>query len=257
MAVVQDIFEYINSFAPVETKAQWDNCGILVGDREQFVRRALVSLDITNEVVAEAKKISAQLIISHHPVIFNPVSSVTSESVVYELISNNISAVCMHTNLDLAEDCGVNICLANSLLLDNIALLDGEFIAKGDTKEEYYPVDFAYFVKRKLNCNGLRYTEPYPNKTIKKVAVSSGSGGESFLKAAELGCDALVTGEIKHHEILQANAHGICIFDVGHFKSEDVVVGALCEKLNAHFNLKNVSFLKSQTFSDKIKYCAE
>lgn len=250
MQTVNNIFLYINSLAPTETKAEWDNCGILVGDKNKEISRVLLSLDITDEVVTEAKEIGAQLIISHHPVIFSPLKNVQSDSVVYKLIESGIGAVCMHTNLDLAQQCGVNACLAKALELSEIKLLDGEFIAVGKTEKPFTPQQFAENVKQKLSCKGLRYTNKCDS--IKTVAVSSGGGGESIFKSASLCVDAFVTGEIKHHEILFANKAGVSVFDVGHFKSEDVVIEPLRELLSEKFS--DVEFIKSQKFDDGIIY---
>ena len=100
----------------------FDNCGLLIGDKNKPVNRVLVALDITNEVVDEADRLGAELIISHHPVIFNAIKKLDSSSVPYRLAEKNISAVCMHTNLDLSENFGVNLCLANAVGLKNTRL---------------------------------------------------------------------------------------------------------------------------------------
>ena len=107
MAEVGQIFEYLNELAPVELKMDFDNVGLLVGNAEAKVEKCLVALDITDEVIEEAVRLGAQLIVSHHPIIFGAIKSVTADDLVgrkiIALIRNNISAVCMHTNLDIAE----------------------------------------------------------------------------------------------------------------------------------------------------------
>ena len=110
--------------------------------------------------------------------------------------------------------------------------------------------DFANFVKDKLNCENLRFTDV--NNKIKKVAVSSGAGGSSVIHAIEKQCDAFVTGEIKHSDILFANENNLSIFDVGHFKSENIVIPYLKEILQKEFNM--LEFVESKIFSDKIKF---
>ena len=120
MIKIKNIYEFIDSFAPFKDSMDFDNCGLLVGNINSEVNNVLVALDITNEVVEEAKKLGANLIISHHPVIFKPIKKIMSDSVVYNLIKNDIAAICAHTNLDMAEDTGVNTCLANALELKNL-----------------------------------------------------------------------------------------------------------------------------------------
>ena len=111
MVKVVEVFEYLNKLAPVSLKMDFDNVGLLVGDATQSVSKCLVSLDITDEVIDEAACFGADLIVSHHPIIFGAVKSVTADDLVgrkiIELVRNNISAICMHTNLDIAEG-GVN-----------------------------------------------------------------------------------------------------------------------------------------------------
>lgn len=122
MARVYDIYNAINSFAPFKLQESWDNAGLIVGDMQNEVKNAVLALDITNPVIEEAAKLNAQLIISHHPVIFNAVKRIPSNSPVYNLAKNNMSAICAHTNLDIAKG-GVNTVLAEILDIKNIAPL--------------------------------------------------------------------------------------------------------------------------------------
>ncbi len=135
MATVGEIYGYIDRIAPFRQQEKWDNSGLLAGDKEQPVSKAMLALDITGEVVNEAIISGVRLIISHHPVIFNPVKSITaqSEPVVYKLIKHGISAICAHTSLDLANG-GVNDILVRVLGLKNVKGLKN---AGGD---EYYKV---------------------------------------------------------------------------------------------------------------------
>ena len=111
MAKVKDFYGYLNSIAPFETQEDWDNSGMLVGDMDAEVKKVAVVLDITHEEIKKAKAIGADLIISHHPVIFNPIKSVTRGSVPYELVASSINALCCHTPLDIADG-GTNDSLA-------------------------------------------------------------------------------------------------------------------------------------------------
>ncbi len=250
MTTVNDIYTYINSFAPFETALDYDNVGILVGDKNAIAEKVLVTLDITPEVIAEAQKLGVDIIISHHPVIFKPVKALSHNSVPYMLAQRGITALCAHTNLDLSLQ-GVNICLAKALGLTNI-YLHSQGIAVGDLSVEnpVSPKQFALLVKDKLNCNGVRYTDG--KEKISKVAVGGGACGEYIHLAKELGANAFVTGEIKHNYILESYDVDLTVIDAGHYKTEDVVIDYLVEQLSKNF--PDVSFTKSRMFTDHIKY---
>lgn len=253
MATIKEIYDFFDKTAPFKTAFEFDNVGLLVGDQNLEVTKVLVALDITSEVCDEAKSLGAQLIISHHPVIFKPLKNLELSSVVANLIQNKISAICVHTNLDVAPD-GVNFHLAKKLeILEPHPLTyeeDRQLGVVGDLQNELSPDEFAKFVKERLNCHGVRYTNP--NKKIKKIAVCSGSGGNLVREAHAKHADAFVTGEIKHSDILRANHLGIMIVDVGHYKSENVIVEPLKNKLGKEF--EKVKFFASEKFTDKIEY---
>jgi dinuclear metal center YbgI/SA1388 family protein len=229
----------------------FDNCGLLVGGKDSAVTKAIVALDITDSVINEAVELGAELVISHHPVIFNPIKSVDNRSVIYKLAQNNLSALCLHTNLDLSPEFGVNTCLAEAVGVKNGMFAEGECLLIGELEKVQAPEEFALNVKKALNCNGLRYT-PVKDK-IKTVAICSGSGGDYAPLAKEYNADVLLTGEIRHHEILLANALGISVVDAGHFKTEDIVIEPLCKKLRDKF--PDVEFVKSKTCTDGILFC--
>ena len=251
MAKVKDILDFLEITAPVGTAMDFDNVGLLVGSEDTEVSRVLLSLDITPGVVAEAADCGCQLIVSHHPVIFGSLKTLKSGSAPYLLARHGIDAVCMHTNLDLAEEFGVNTCLAEAVGVKNLrksAL--GECLFIGELEEAVSPADFARIVKDALSCEGLRYTDA--GRPIKTVAVSSGSGGSEIGAAAAEHADALVTGEIKHHDINAANEAGVSVVEAGHFKSEDVVILPLKERLEKAF--PDIVFTKSKTYGDKVKF---
>ena len=114
MATIKDIYNFIDSFAPFNTQEEWDNSGLLVGDKNAKVTKILFALDVTSDVIEQAKNVGANLIITHHPVIFKAISNVLSDSLMYKLISNNISIICAHTNYDKAVD-GVNDILCKAV----------------------------------------------------------------------------------------------------------------------------------------------
>lgn len=241
MTTVKDILSFTESFAPVSTAAGFDNCGVLVGDANKTVTKALVTLDITKEVVKEAETIGAELIISHHPVIFNPLKSLSSDCVPYLLAQAEISALCLHTNLDIAEEDGVNVCLAKALGLSDIKMFPEDFVCLGTLSEPLSTKEFAQLVKASLGADSIHFTKS--DKIIKTVGMCSGAGGDMYHSAVALGADVFLTGEAKHHEYLEAEATGIPMVVAGHFFTEDIAMLPLKNKLSAKFPL--VEFVKS------------
>ena len=242
---VRDIYLSIDSWAPFGTQLGFDNAGFLVGAYEQKVERVLVALDITREVVEEAVQAGAQLIVSHHPVIFQPVRSVTDQDptgqILMDLIRAGISAVCAHTNLDAARG-GVNDCLAQRLGLEGIGLLQQEGT---DAQGRPYGIgrtgqagiqglsvpDYAAMVKAALGAAGVRYVDA--GIPVKRVAVGGGSCGSMLEDALRAGCDTFVTADVKYDQFLQAKAMGITLMDAGHFPTELPGVMSLYERFLA------------------------
>ena len=227
---INDIIAYTKELAPYDTAGEWDNVGLLVGSGDTEVCRVLTALDITSAVVEEAREKDCKLIVSHHPVIFDPLKSLTPDSAVYALVKNDIAALCLHTNLDRAEQ-GVNTALGKALGLKNTVLYPDDYLLIGDTDAAYTAAEYAALIKERLNAPDVRFT----GGTVHRVAVSSGGGGEGVELAARYGFDAFVTGEMKHHQYLWAAAHGIAAFDAGHFSTEDVVIKPLTALFTKRF----------------------
>ena len=230
---VKNIFEYLNGLYPVDNACDFDNPGLLVGDPDTTVTKALVSLDCTLDTVKKAIDTGCELVITHHPVIFAPLKNVLAGSIVYELIKNNIAVISMHTNLDMGNG-GVNDCLCDVLELQNICAVtaDDGFILKSGTLSPISAESLAEKIKSKLGgC--VKFVDG--GKPIEKVLVCSGSGGEFLKEAIKNGFDALVTADVKHHEFLQAADNGISLFDAGHFNTEDIVLEPLSKKLNQKY----------------------
>ena len=184
MPTVREIEQALFALAPKETAMSWDNVGQLLGDPEMEVSRVLVALDITEAVADEAIASGCQLIVAHHPVMnckWLPVQTVRSDTpqghLLLKLLRNGVSAVCMHTNLDLAEG-GVNDCLAETLkLVDPGPLGDEDGLCRMGTLAAPMPLaDFARFVCKALNCNGVRYADA--GKIVHRVALVGGACGD-------------------------------------------------------------------------------
>jgi len=230
MTTIRMIEEYCRQIAPYDLADEWDNVGLLVGGGDAAVRRVLLALDITPAVIGEARELGAQLIISHHPVIFEPLKALEPDTAPYLLAQYDTAALCLHTNLDRAED-GVNATLGEALGLKNTVLYPEDYLLVGEPAAAVTADGYAAYIKERLGAPSVRYTAG----RVSRVAVSSGGGGEGIERAEQYGFDAFVTGELKHHQYLYAADHGIAAFDAGHFCTEDVVIRPLCEKLTAQF----------------------
>lgn len=238
MPKVKDLYEFIDSFAPYNTACKWDNTGISVGDETQEVKKIVFALDITGEVADFAKNVNADLIITHHPLIFNPVKQLPAASTLYKLANYGISHISAHTNFDLAEE-GVNTCLCEKLNLkitdsiksDDVCL----YICK--TENEIDLTDFAYLVKEKLGGT-VRYSGK--NTKINTVAVCSGAGADYLSEAKTIGADVLLTGDGSHHDFLDANEMGIALICAGHFETENPAIDLLLQKIENEFAVECV-----------------
>lgn len=224
MARICDIYDIINGAAPFESQLAFDNSGLLVGDRATEVTRALLCLDITREVIDEAAGMNANLIISHHPVIFDPLKSMSSQDPAYLLAKNGIAALCCHTNLDISPVCGVNVALANRLGLRSIkpeeAFGEDCVLYSGELEQPMEPEDFARHVKERLSAGSVKLI---PGEgSVKRVFLCSGAGGGFAPYAAIRGGDAYLTGEMKHHEVLEAKKTGLTCVVAGHYETERV-----------------------------------
>ncbi|MBQ9514839.1 MAG: Nif3-like dinuclear metal center hexameric protein [Ruminococcus sp.] len=236
---INDIIEYTKALAPYETSEEWDNVGLLVGDGDREVSRVLIALDITPAVVEEARAIGAQLIVSHHPVIFDPLRVLVPDDAVYLLAKYDIAALCLHTNLDRAEE-GVNVQLGRALGLRDAVFYPEDFLLVGSPEKPCDSAEYAAVIKERLDAPSVRYTEG----RVTRVAVSSGGGGDGVELAGKYGFDAFVTGEMKHHQYLWANAHGIAAFDAGHYPTENIITEPLQKLLQAQFSNAEFIFTK-------------
>ncbi len=227
MAKVKDFYGYLNSIAPFETQEDWDNSGMLVGDMDAEVKKVAVVLDITHEEIKKAKAIGADLIISHHPVIFNPIKSVTRGSVPYELVASSINALCCHTPLDIADG-GTNDSLAKLLGIEVTRTEDP--ILRLGTVEPTTAENLAGKIAKTLNTK-VRYADA--GRKIEKIAICTGAGCSLIEAAGEI--DAFITGDASHHNFLDCVQAGITLIAAGHYETEIVVVPVLVKKLQAQF----------------------
>lgn len=225
---VKEIFEKINKIIPVSTQEKWDNSGFLVGDEEKEVKKIVFALDITKGAVEFAIENNAELIISHHPVIFEPLKDLKKSSVVYKLVENDISAICMHTPLDIAG-CGMNEILFNKLSKE--AEFEKDYKILETTQPDGTGFGFAAKLKKSLDTgifaqktakalaeDEVRFYSG--QKEVSVIAVCSGSGSSMLEYAKNLGADTLITGDVKHDRWIAAENLEMNLIDAGHFGTE-------------------------------------
>ncbi len=250
MCKVIDVYKYIDSFAPFSTQMSFDNSGLLIGDPEAEVTAVTVALDITPQVMDEARATGAQLVVSHHPIVFDPLKSVMRGGLAYRAVESGLSMICAHTNLDIADG-GVNDCLAAAMELVNVRKLgDDSLLRMGELPKVLYPDVFPAYVAEKLGCAAVKFTPT--ERMIKTVALCGGSGGGEWQTAMEAGADAYVTANIKHNIFLDARRAGFFIADAGHFCTENVVIKPLANRLAKEF--PDVVVLVAQNVGDPACY---
>lgn len=234
MTTVKDIYAAIDRLAPFDTQLGFDNAGFLIGSGDTQVTKVLVALDVTAEVIKEAEAGGCELIVSHHPIIFKPIKSLDGSSIPYLAARCGLSVISAHTNLDGAFG-GVNDCLAEVLVLtDRKHLESAELGTAGTLPSPMTARELAIYIKEKLGCGGVQYTES--SGKISRLAVIGGSAGDLAMPVFAAGeADAVLTGEAKHHELLDAVHCGKSLLVAGHFDTEAVVLKPLADYLAAQF----------------------
>lgn len=231
-ATAKDIFENLCTLAPLELQMDFDNSGFLFGRLSAAVTKVLLALDVTSAVVDEAIEQGAELIVSHHPLIFSPLKSITDENLL-RMAQHQIGVISMHTNLDIAKG-GVNDTLMAALGVQVLGDLDEEGCGRVGSLSEAMPMaEFLPFCKAVLKTAGLRYFDS--GRPVSRLAVMGGSGGNSLETAFRLGCDTYLTADIKYHQFLEAQELGINLIDGDHFCTENLVIPALARRLGEAF----------------------
>lgn len=238
-ATVQTVEELIHEIAPWETAESYDNVGLLVGERSREISRVLVALDATMDVVQEAESIGAELIVTHHPLFFHARKNLVEEDpeakIVCEMIRHGISLISAHTNLDQTFFSGSAAC-ARLLKLWNIRK-EG-FLFLGELES---PCTAETLQKQVNDALPMASARLYGNgqKTITTLAVCGGAYDEGWQDAMALGAQALLTGEVRHHNALNCVMSGFVLIDGGHYGTEAPLVPALAEYLqNALYRVK-------------------
>lgn len=260
---VSDVISVIENIAPLSFACEWDNVGLLIGNRETTVKNVLLTLDVDEFVVDEAIQKGCNLILSHHPLIFHPVKRLNeeniSEKVIMKLIKNDISLYSAHTNLDVAPG-GLNDYMASKLELNNTKILEISGVSdKGEYGFGRYAVLDAPLTMNKIiekcksvfNLNVSKFVGN-PDDLIRTVAVNCGGGAGSIDSCFNKNIDLFISGDFKYNILRDAYENKLNVIDVGHYNSEHIVIDLFYEILSK--NLTDINLTKSEKNIDFIKY---
>jgi dinuclear metal center YbgI/SA1388 family protein len=229
---LSEIIRVIEKFAPKEFKEEYDNVGLMVGDKEADVSAILVSLDTTLKVIEEASLKKCELIISHHPLLFRKAASVTEDTLIgrkiRKAIQNNINIYASHTNLDVRAN-GINDLLIKLLGFDRAVVMEKSANPRAGSEDGIgrlvvleEPINLSTLcakVKESLKLSFIRYSGD-ENWPIKKLAVINGSGQDYFSLAQKLGADCIISGDTTYHYVSDLYEEGIAVVDAGHYGTE-------------------------------------
>ena len=249
MTTVGDFCSYLEQFAPVHLAADWDNVGLLLGDRSASAAKVMTCLTVTDETVQEALSQQAELIITHHPFPFSPIKKISTDTwtgkQLWHLASAGISVYSPHTAFDSARE-GINQQLAEGLHLTDIQSLE-PFSDVNDGKDESQLgagrvgccepttlVDLADRLKAFLGIQGLQMVGD-ESRPVDKVGIACGSAGDFVQSASRHGCDVFITGEARFHTSLEAFSLGLAMLLPGHFASERFAMDIMAEQLQQQF----------------------
>ncbi len=241
---VNKIYDLIEEYAPKELAWEGDNVGLLVGSMDTQVKGIIFAVDVTLGTIDMAIKSDANLIISHHPVIFSPLKEITDTTatgkIIYTAIKNDINIICAHTNLDAAQE-GVSQTLAEVAGLKNIYTPESSNLMRvGELKENTATDEFINQLKNALAVDSVFISKDYPEH-IKNVAVVSGRGCSLLYEAKQTGADVLLLGEIKHENAVYADVMGLCVISCGHHETEVIILDRLKTYLQNRLNTLQLS----------------
>lgn len=246
---ISEIYSFLDEKYPLSLQESWDNSGYIVESDSEKCSKILLTLDITNDSVDEAVNKKADLALSHHPVIFNPLKKIQVDTPVYKLVRSGIGAICMHTNLDIAEG-GTNTVIVGKIaeklgISANIEPLEDCGLGCIIELEKVVDCDeLAEILKDIFNIERIKMSM-YGEYILSKIAICSGSGGSLWKLAQAKGCDALITGDVKHDVWIDANNSKFTIIDCGHFHTENLVLWELRRVLEEKFPMVDVEISES------------
>jgi len=252
MPTLNAVLGVLEEIAPSHTAESWDNPGLQIGYLSQEVGKIFISLDPTLKSLRKAVKRNAQLLLTHHPLIFNPISSLNRDhypgDVIFEAIEQGVSIVAAHTNLDSARG-GINDGLADLFGLQEVGgleersdLNEGGLGRIGDLPEPVRLGEVTERIKAILGAERIGVVGR-KDRRIKRIAVVGGAGGGMVALASKKGAQLLITGEVRHHEALEAEALGMALIEAGHFQTEKPALKPFANHLRNRFSEQNMDVI--------------
>ncbi len=260
MLKVSDILAEMDKIAPLANIHKGDNSGLLVGNPGTAVTKVLTALDITCDVVREASEKGANVIISHHPVIYNPLYALDETNPACLALKLGIACICFHSSLDMADG-GINDIIYD-MLKEPFGLSKPDGVVEPvhpdgrgygmvcNASKEFSPEAAAEKLKEIFGCMVVRYTKG--SRPIRRIAFCSGGAGSDLTKAIALGADAYITGDVKHDQLITALNSGVSIFDCGHYYTEVIAMPYLKRCFNEDF--PGLSFEIAGSCTDPASY---
>ena len=259
----RELIELLNSLAPMSLACDWDNPGLLAGRFDKDIKKILLALDATDAVINQALTIGADFILTHHPLIFKPVKNINDGDFIgkrlIKMIQNDICCYAMHTNFDAAPGCMADLAadflgLKEQRVLESMGFCDpnnsGDSVEYGIGKYGVLEkgLTLSAFSELVKQVFGIPFVTVYGddlNKLIQKVAVCPGSGGSVMKEALQSGADVYVTGDVSHHEGIDAVANGLSVIDAGHYGVEHIFIdymeGFLKEKMDGSISIEKAA----------------
>lgn len=243
--ILNDVIAQLQAVAPEEYAQDWDNVGLLVGDRNQDIHTIFVALDADETAIAQAKEVGAQLLLTHHPLIFSPLKKVNCDHFisarVVDLLRSQMSCYAMHTNFDAAKmgDLAADrIGLVKEAPLADLFTCEGKEYGigvVGDLREPETLGGLCALVKSGFGLDTVRIFR-VPTARVNRVAICPGSGKSTIGDAIAAGAQVLITGDIDHHSGIDAVAQGLTVIDAGHYGIEHIFIGYMTQYLKRHLH---------------------
>jgi dinuclear metal center YbgI/SA1388 family protein len=242
---IGELINYLHEIAPNNLQEEYDNSGLLVGNKNTQISGVLISLDCTEDIIEEAKSLNCNVIVSHHPIVFRGLKRFTGENYVQRTIisaiKNDISLFAIHTNLDKVRLSGVNTKIAEKIGLEQLEIMAPETedlnVGLGMVGQLPSPQPLAEFLahlKQSMQLDTFKYTQDI-GRPIKKVAVCGGSGSSLLTHAKIKKADVYITSDFKYHEFFDAEKD-IVIADIGHYESERFTIDLLYDLISNKFS---------------------
>ncbi|NLD52195.1 MAG: Nif3-like dinuclear metal center hexameric protein [Clostridiales bacterium] len=235
-ATVKTIYTLIDEIAPFDTQEEFDNAGVLVGSMQDPVQHVLLALDVTPEVVAEAETLGASLVIAHHPLMFRAIQSLSTDDyegkLLHSIAGSGLALISAHTNLDQTSLSGASV-LAQRLGLMDITKPD-RFLVEGRLPREMDTKRLGIHLAQVLGADVRMYGDP--DTPVRRLAIAGGAYDEGWKSARQAGAQALLTGEVRYHNALEAAESGFVLFDGGHYHTEVCMMEILAQYLQKRLN---------------------